>query len=115
MNDLADYAAGLMGALSSWWSSGSAAKRLFGDEHLHFEGLQEEERSMSATDKIDMHDEFVDISAQTMQVKDMASAIEPTRREPVRDFCEFGQAEYLLKLGRQSKLRSTRRSESRTI
>ena len=36
---------------------------------------------MSATDKIDMHDEFVDISAQTMQVKTVASTIEPTRRE----------------------------------
>ena len=51
MKELVDCAAGFMSAASSWLSSGLSAGRLYGDKQQHLGGRQE--RSTSATDKID--------------------------------------------------------------
>ena len=56
MKELVDYAANFMGAFSSWWSSGSAAERQFGDSGNKKFMAREERRSM--TNKIDTHGEF---------------------------------------------------------
>ena len=92
MKDLTDYAAGLVGAGSCWWRSGPAGESLFGNNGNHMIVGREERRSM--TNKIDTHGEFEDRSPQPMPVKEMASAIEPTRRGPVQDFSKFGQSGY---------------------
>ena len=66
MKDVTDYAAGLMSAGSSWWSSvsGAAGDRLVGDSDNYMIVAHEERRSM--TNKIEPHGEFVDRSPQTM-------------------------------------------------
>ena len=76
MKELVDYAAKCMAAFSSWWSSGSAAERQFGDSGSQKLMVREERRSR--TSKIDPHGEFDSRSVQPIPVKEVASQNEPT-------------------------------------
>ena len=73
-----DYAAGLMSAASSWWSSatGSAEERKLGDSG-NFKIMACEERR-SSTSKIDTYGEFDLRSVQAMPVNEVANQNEPT-------------------------------------
>ena len=91
--------------LVEFWLGGW--RRLFGDEQQHLGGRQE--RASSATDKIDMHGEFDDRSAQMMPVK-----IVHGERDRA-DVTSSSPRQKIVKLSKQSKLRSSRRSQGSSI
>ena len=97
---------------SSFPSSGLPAGRLFGDDHLHLEGLRE--RSTPATDGVDKHGGITKVESPTTSFSNGSSKIDATPNVPDQDFGEDGQTEYRHagKEAKQSKVEKESKFES---